>query len=107
RHLDLDEPRRVPERNAGPGFAVGDLEAEGAGIILALRADQVTAAVDHAAGDGKMTVPARDAECGLDQAVRVFEVDRAHDRGLDRVFGNRASVRASPAGAGPGPAWAG
>src|SRR6516164_4391939 len=102
-HGVLDEPGGMPERDAGPGLAVGDLEAERARIVLALRADHVAAAIDHAARDRKMAVPTRDAKGGLDQAVGGLEIDRVHDRSLAA----RGSVRACRAGAGPGLVWAG
>src|SRR5262249_52259259 len=84
-HGDLDEPSGMAECDAGPGLAVGNLEAERARIVLALRADHVTAAIDHAAGDRKVTVRTRDAKGGLDQTVGGFEIDRVHDH----FFGGR------------------
>src|SRR5262249_15415666 len=91
-HGVFDEPGGMPERDAGPGLAVGDLEAERARIVLALRADQVAAAIDDAAGDRQVAVLARDAKRRLDQPVGGFEVDRVH--GV-RIFGRQGISRRS------------
>src|SRR5262249_9226607 len=91
-HRVFDETGGMPERDAGPGLAVGDLEAERTRIVLALRADHVAAAIDHAAGDRQVAVLARDAKGGLDQPVGGLEVDRVH--GV-RIFGRQGISRRS------------
>src|SRR5262245_10542878 len=98
-HGVLNEPGGMAERDAGPRLSIRDFEAECARVVLALRAHHVTAAIDHAAGDGKMAMSPRDRYRGLDQTIRSVEIDRLH-----RV---RLLLTASHAAADRGPARAG